>query len=207
MLRCIHGVGGHVNVHVKCIRCRCYVAYMGWGGACYRSCEVHTVSMLRCMVGVGMLTFMWSAYGVDATLHGGGGHVNVHVKCMRCRCYVAYMGWGGPGGHVNVHVKCIRCRCYVAWWGGMLTFMWNAYGVDATLHTWGGGGMLTFMWSAYSVDATLHTRGGGGMLTFMWSAYSVDATLHTWGGGGHVNVHVKCIQCRCYVAYMGWGAC
>ena len=58
----------------------------------------------------GMLTFMWSAYGVDATLHtwvGGGGHVNVHVKCIRCRCYVAYMGWGG---HVNVHVKCIRCR-------------------------------------------------------------------------------------------------
>ena len=54
-------------------------------------------------------------------------------------------------------------------------------------------------------DATLHTWGGGGMLTFMWSAYGVDATLHTWGGGGHVNVHVKCIQCRCYVAYMGWG--
>ena len=33
MLRCIHGVGGHVNVHVKCIRCRCYVAYM----ACSRA--------------------------------------------------------------------------------------------------------------------------------------------------------------------------
>ena len=47
MLRCIHGVGGHVNVHVKCIRCRCYVAYMGWGG------EVHAVSMLRCIHGVG----------------------------------------------------------------------------------------------------------------------------------------------------------
>ena len=32
MLRCIHGVGwGHVNVQVRCIRCRCYVAYMGWG--------------------------------------------------------------------------------------------------------------------------------------------------------------------------------
>ena len=91
MLRCMHGVGGHVNVHVKCIRCRCFVAYMGWGG---------------------MLTFMWSAYGVDATLHGGG--------------------------HVNVHMKCIQCRCYVG--GGMLTFIWSAYGVDATLHTWGGGG-------------------------------------------------------------------
>ena len=95
MLRCIHGVGG---------------------GAC--SCEMHTVSMLRCIHGVGggMLTFMWSAYGVDATLHtwGGWGHVNVHVKCIRCRCYVAYMGWGG---HVRVHVKCIRCRCYVAYMG------------------------------------------------------------------------------------------
>ena len=113
MLRCIHGVGGgHVNIHVKCIRCRCYVAYMGWGG---------------------MLTFMWSAYGVDATFHtwGGGGHVNVHVKCIQCRCHVG-------GGHVNVHMKCIRCRCYVAYmgWGGTLMFMWSAYGVDATMHTW-----------------------------------------------------------------------
>ena len=55
-------------------------------------------------------------------------------------CYVAYMGWGG----------------------GMLTFRWSAYGVDATLHTWGGeGGMLTFRWSAYGVLATLHTWGGG----------------------------------------------
>ena len=97
-------------------------------------------------------------------------------------------------------------RCIHGAGGGMLTFMWSAYSVDATLHTWGGGGMLTFMWSAYGVDATLHTWGGGGMLTFMWSAYSVDATLHTWGvGPGHVNVHVKCIRCRCYVAYMGWG--
>ena len=33
----------------------------------------------------------------------------------------------------------------------------------------------------------------------------VDATLHTWGAGGHVNVQVKCIRCRCYVAYMGCG--
>ena len=48
----------------------------------------------------------------------------------------------------------------------------------------GVGGMLTFMWSAYGVDATLHTWGGGGMLTFRWSAYGVDATLHTWGGVG-----------------------
>ena len=68
----------------------------GVGGACERSCEVHTVSMLRC-------------------IHGVGGDVNAHVKCIRCRCYVAYMG--------NVHVKCIRCRGYVAYmgWGGMLT--------------------------------------------------------------------------------------
>ena len=61
-------------------------------------------------------------------IHGVGGHVNevnVHVKCIRCRCYVAYMGWGGPVSDVNVHVKCIRCRCYVAYmgWGGLLTFM------------------------------------------------------------------------------------
>ena len=53
MLRCIHGVGGHVDVHVKCIQCRCYVAYMGWGGHVKRSCEEHTVSMLRCIHGVG----------------------------------------------------------------------------------------------------------------------------------------------------------
>ena len=33
-----------------------------------------------------------------------------------------------------------------------------------------------------------------------------DATLHVWvGGWGHVNVHVKCIRCRCYVARMGGG--
>ena len=69
MLRCIHGVGGHVNVHVKCIRCRCYVAYMGWG--------------------LVMLTFMWSAYGVDATLHTW----RVHVRCpwMPCACACSAM--------------------------------------------------------------------------------------------------------------------
>ena len=57
--------------------------------------------MLRCTYGV-----------------GGWGHVNVHVKCIRCRCYVARMGCGG---------------------GVMLTFMRSAYVVDATLHVWGGG--------------------------------------------------------------------
>ena len=134
--------------------------------------------------GGGMLTFMWNAYSVDATLHTWvGGHVNVHVKCIQCRCYVAYMGWGG-------HVK-RSCEEHT------VSMLRCIHGV--------GGGMLTFMWSAYSVDATLHTWGGGGMLTFMWSAYGVDATLHTWGGEGHVTVHVKCIRCRCYVAYMGWG--
>ena len=171
MLRCIHEVGGHVSVQVKCIRCRCYVACMGWGG--------------------GMSTFRWSAYGVDATLHawGGAGHVNVQVKCIRCRCYVAYMRWGGMlafrwsayGVDATLHtwggvgacqrsgevhtVSMLRCMHGVG--RGMLTFRWSAYGVDATLLTWGGkGGMLTFRWSAYGADATLHTWGGGGMLTF-----------------------------------------
>ena len=158
------GAGGHVNVQVKCIRCRCYVAYMGCGGACQRLGEVHTVSMLRCIHGVG-----W-------------GHVNVQVKCIRCRCYVAYMGWG----HVNVQVKCIRCRCYVAYMGC--------------------GGACQRSGEVHTVSMLRCIHGvRGGMSTFRWSAYGVDATLHTWGAGGHVNVQVKCIRCRCYVAYMGCG--
>ena len=70
-------------------------------------------------------------------------------------------------------------------WGGMLTFMWSAYSVDATLHTWGGGGMLNVhVKEEHTVSMLRCIHGvGGGMLTFMWSAYSVDATLHTWGGG------------------------
>ena len=255
MLRCIHGVrggmltfrwsaygvdatlhtwgaGGHVNVQVKCIRCRCYVAYMGCGGACQRSGEVHTVSMLRCIHGVrgGMSTFRWSAYGVDATLHtwGAGGHVNVQVKCIRCRCYVAYMGCGGAcqrSGEVHT-VSMLRCIHGVR--GGMSTFRWSAYGVDATLHTWGAGGHVNVQvkcircrcYVAYMGCGGACQRSGevhtvsmlrcihgvrGGMSTFRWSAYGVDATLHTWGAGGHVNVQVKCIRCRCYVAYMGCG--
>ena len=95
------------------------------------------------------------------------------------------LGDGAPWATalLSVSYMGMMLRCIHGVGGGMLTFMWSAYGVDATLHTWGGGGMLTFMWSAYSVDATLHTWGGGGMLTFMWNAYSVDATLHTWVGG------------------------
>ena len=171
MLRCIHGAGG----------------------ACSRSCEVYTVSMLR--------LHTW----------GGGRHVNVHVKCIRCRCYVANT-WGGGGGHV--HVSCevhtvSMLRCIHGCGGGMLTFMWSAYGVDATLHTWGGGGMLTFMWSAYGVDATLHTWGGGGHVHVHVKCIRCRCYVaNTWGGGGHVNVYVKCIRCRCYVAYMErGGAC
>ena len=51
MLRCIHGVGaGHVNVHVKCIRCRCYVAYM----ACSRALPLDAMRMrLQRYVGCG----------------------------------------------------------------------------------------------------------------------------------------------------------
>ena len=77
---------------------------MGCGGACQRSGEVHTVSMLRCIHGV------------------RGGHVNVQMKCIRCRCYVAYMGCGGAcqrSGEVHT-VSMLRCIHGVR--GGMSTF-------------------------------------------------------------------------------------
>ena len=49
MLRCIHGVGGHVNVHVKCIRCRYYVACIHGVFTCVApGCHAHALAAL-CM--------------------------------------------------------------------------------------------------------------------------------------------------------------
>ena len=164
---------------------------VGWGGACWRSCELAEVLDATLMmgwggVGWGMLTFVWTCWGSwcyadDGMGWGGVGHVNVRVNLLRFLMLDAtlMMGWGGVG------------------WG-MLTFVWTCwgswcYGDDGV--GWGGVGhvnvrvnLLRFL-----------------MLRWWWG----DATLMMgWGGVGHVNVRVNLLRflmLRWWWSGVGWG--
>ena len=98
---------------------------MGWGGACWRSCELAEVLDATLMMGWGwgMLTFVWTCwrswcYADDGLGWGGVGRgmLTFVWTCWGSRCYAD----DGVGvGHVNVRVNLLRFLMLRWWWGGV----------------------------------------------------------------------------------------
>ena len=93
------GWGDDVTVLTTCTHGGCSATH-GVGGWCYRSCNLHTWSMLRNNWGAGvMLPFLQLAHMVDVPQHmGWGGDVAVLTTCTHGGCsFQKWMDTQGQG--------------------------------------------------------------------------------------------------------------